>query len=129
MNRIVLAMIAVIVLLGFTTRDSASTSTPPVFSADDESAVRSLVNEFANTWNRHDMKAMHELDTEEVEWINVVGHYWRGKTTVYKGHVAIHKGMSATTNTSVESTSIRSIAPTVAVAVATLHFVPAPDPR
>jgi uncharacterized protein (TIGR02246 family) len=131
MNRTVLAMLAVgvIVLLGFTTRDSAMTNTPPVFSADDESAVRALVTEFANTWNRHDMKAMHELDTEDVEWINVVGHYWRGKTTVYKGHVAIHKGMSATTSASVESATIRSIAPTVAIAVATLHFVPAPDPR
>jgi uncharacterized protein (TIGR02246 family) len=82
----------------------------------------------SNTRNRHDMKAMHELDTE-VEWINVVGHCWRGKAAIYQCHVAIHKGMSATTNTSVESTSIRSIAPTVAVAVATLHFVPAPDPR
>ena len=93
MNRIVLAMLAVIALSGCTTRDSAMTNTPPAFSADDESAVRALVNEFANTWNRHDMKAMHELDTEDVEWINVVGHYWRGKATVYKGHVAIHKGM------------------------------------
>jgi hypothetical protein len=29
--------------------------------------VRSVVKEFANTWNRHDMKAMHELDTDDVE--------------------------------------------------------------
>lgn len=129
MNRIVLAMFAAIVLSGFTTRDSASANTPPAFSSDDESAVRSLVNEFANTWNRHDMKAMHELDTEDVEWINVVGHYWRGKATVYKGHVAIHKGMSAKTSMSVESVTIRSIAPTVAVAVATMHFGASLDPR
>ena len=129
MNRTVLAMLAVIALSGCTTRHSAMTNTPPAFSADDESAVRALVNEFANTWNRHDMKAMHELDTEDVEWINVVGHYWRGKATVYKGHVAIHKGMSATTSASVESATIRSIAPNVAIAVATMHFVPAPDPR
>ena len=129
MNRTVLAMLALIALSGYTAGDSAMTNTQPTFSADDESAVRALVNEFANTWNRHDMKAMHELDTEDVEWINVVGHYWQGKATVFKGHVAIHKGMSATTNLSVESASIRSIAPTVAVAVATLHFVPAPDPR
>ena len=129
MNRIVLAMIAVIAVSGFTTRDSAITKTPPAFSADDESAVRSLVNEFANTWNRHDMKAMHELDTEDVEWINVVGHHWRGKTNVYKGHVAIHKGMSATTSMSVESATIRSIAPTVAVAVATMHFGASTDLR
>jgi uncharacterized protein (TIGR02246 family) len=75
------------------------------------------------------MKAMHELDTDDVEWINVVGHHWRGKTNVYKGHVAIHKGMSAGTSASVESMSIRSIAPTVAIAVATMHFGPSPDPR
>src|SRR5664279_6646403 len=129
MNRTVLAMLAVIALSGCTTRHSAMTNTPPAFSGDDESAVRSLVNEFANTWNRHDMKAMHELDTEDVEWINVVGHYWRGKANVYKGHVAIHKGMSATTTASVESATIRSIAPTVAIAVATMHFGPSLDPH
>jgi len=129
MNRIVFAMLAVIALSGYSTRDSAMTNTPRAFSDEDESAVRALVNEFSNTWNRHDMKAMHELDTEDVEWINVVGHCWRGKATVYKGHVAIHKGMSATTSSSVESATVRSIAPTVAVAVATMHFVPAPDPR
>jgi len=71
MNRIVLGMlaVAVIVLSRFATGDSAMTNTPPAFSADDESAVRALVNEFANTWNQHDMKAMHELDTENVEWM------------------------------------------------------------
>ena len=129
MNRIVLAMIGVIALSGFTTRDSAMMNTPPAFSAEDESAVRALVNEFANTWNRHDMKAMHELDTDDVEWVTVVGHYWRGKTNVYKGHVAIHKGMCATTTASVESATIRSIAPTVAIAVATMHFGPSLDPH
>lgn len=129
MNRIVLAILAVIALSGYSVRDSARTDTPPVFSAEDELGVRSVVNEFVNTWNRHDMKAMHELDTEDVEWINVVGHYWQGKATVYKGHVAMHKGMSATTSISVESATVRSIAPSVAVAVATMHFVPAPDPR
>jgi uncharacterized protein (TIGR02246 family) len=129
MNRTVLVMLAVAALSGCTPRDSATTTTPPAFSADDESAVRTLVNEFANTWNRHDMKAMHERDTDDVEWINVVGHHWRGKATVYKGHVAIHKGMSAKTTMSVESATIRSIAPDVAVAVATMHFGSSPDPR
>jgi len=129
MNRVVLAMLMVVALSGCTTRDPATTNAPPALSAEDESAVRALVNEFANTWNRHDMKAMHELDTEDVEWINVVGNYWRGKATVYKGHVAIHKGMNATTSASVESATIRSVAPTVAIAVATMHFGASLDPR
>jgi uncharacterized protein (TIGR02246 family) len=129
MNRIVLAMIAVSALSGFTTPASARMNTPAAFSAADESAVRALVNDFASTWTRHDMKAMHELDTDDVEWINVVGHHWRGKANVYKGHVAIHKGMCATTTASVESATIRSIAPNVAIAVATMHFGPSLDPH
>ena len=58
-----------------------------------------------------------------------LGHHWRGKATVYKGHAAIHKGMYAKQSMSVESAAIRSIAPTVAVAVATMHFGASPDPR
>ena len=46
-----------------------------------------------------------------------------------QGHVAIHKGMSAKTSMRVESATIRSIAPSVAVAVATMHFGPSLDPR
>ena len=129
MNRTVLATLAVIALSGCTTRDSAMTNTPPALSADDESALRALVNGFANAWNQHDMNAMRELDTEDVEWINVVGHHWRGKVNVYKGHTAIHNGMSAGTSMSVESATIRSIAPNVAIAVATMHFGASPDPR
>jgi uncharacterized protein (TIGR02246 family) len=129
MNRIVVAMLVVTALAGFTIEGSPVTPTQQGLSADDESAVRALVDQFANTWNRHDMKAMHELDTDDVEWINVVGHHWRGKTTVAKGHTAIHKGMSAQTTMRVESAAIRSIAPAVAVAVATMHFGASPDPR
>src|SRR4051794_29377804 len=55
MKRIVLAVVAVIAMSGFAIRDYAMTSTPPPLSAEDESAVRALINEFANTWNRHDM--------------------------------------------------------------------------
>jgi uncharacterized protein (TIGR02246 family) len=129
MKRTLLAMLAVTSLSGCSAQNPEMTRTPQALSGDDESAVRGLVNEFANTWNRHDMKAMHELDTEDVEWINVAGHHWRGKATVYKGHDAIHKGLMANTNMSVETALIRPIAPTVAVAVATMHFGPSLDPR
>jgi uncharacterized protein (TIGR02246 family) len=107
---------------------SDTTSAPPAFTADDESAVRALVSEFANTWNRHDMKAMHELDTEDVEWVNVVGNHWRGKAAVYKGHDTIHRTIFANTSMSVEQTAIRSIARDVAMAVAMMTFGPVITP-
>ena len=104
------------------------TSTPTALTTEDESAVRALVDEFANTWNRHDMKAMHELDTDDVEWINVTGNDWRGKATVFKGHDTIHRTIFAKTRMSVEQTAIRPIAANVAVAVATMTFGPVITP-
>jgi uncharacterized protein (TIGR02246 family) len=129
MKRTVFAMLTAAAMSGSCATNAQMTRTPQGFSADDESAVRALVDEFANTWNRHDMKAMHALNTDDLEWINVVGHHWRGNTTVTKGHTAIHKGMSAQTTMRVESATIRSIAPAAAVAVATMHFGASPDPR
>ncbi len=90
----------------------------------DESAMRAVISEFASTWNRHDMVRMHELDTEDVEWINVTGNHWRGKAAVYKGHDTIHRTIFAKTEMSVESAVMRVIAPDVAVAVATMKFGP-----
>jgi uncharacterized protein (TIGR02246 family) len=100
----------------------------PALSSEDETRVHAVVAGFANTWNRHDMKSMHELDTDDVEWINVVGNHWRGKDAVYKGHDAIHRTIVAKTNMSVEDTVIRAIAPGVAVAVATMKFGPTITP-
>ena len=31
------------------------------------------------------MEAMHRLNTEDVEWVNVSGNHWRGNPAVYKG--------------------------------------------
>lgn len=143
MNRMLVMTVAVIALVGCATTPPSSESRSGMarLTAADESAVRAVLLELAKSWNEHDMNAMHIIDTEDVEWINVVGHYWRGKTNVYKGHAAIHqqvpvtvtnpgsKGMAAGTSMRVESATIRSIAPGVAVAVATMHFGASLDPR
>lgn len=131
MKRTVVALLAlaVIVLTGFTMRDSGTAATQSGFSADDKAAVQGIVNTFANSWNSHDMKAMHEIDTDDVEWINGVGNDWKGKDMVLKGHSAIHKGMFAKQTMSVESMAVRPLAPNVAVAVAVMHFSSANDPR
>ena len=94
----------------------------------DESAVRAVVSEFASTWNHHDMLGMHELDLDDVEWINITGNHWRGKAAVYKGHDSLHRTIFAKTKMSVDSAVVRVIAPDVAVAVATMTFGPVITP-
>jgi uncharacterized protein (TIGR02246 family) len=97
---------------------------PPALTADDEAAVRAVVSEFAKTWNRHDMEAMHRLNTGDVEWVNVTGNHWRGNPDVYKGHDTIHRTIFANTSMSIEGVVVRAIASDVAVAVATMKFGP-----
>jgi uncharacterized protein (TIGR02246 family) len=103
---------------------------PPVVALDasDEAAVRTLVAEFAKTWNVHDMNAMHDLDSDDVQWINVSGNHWRGKATVFKGHDAIHRTVYAKSPMSVDKLEVRAIAPGVAVGVATMKFAASTTP-
>ncbi|MEO6280643.1 SgcJ/EcaC family oxidoreductase [Roseateles sp.] len=106
----------------------AKLANPPL-SAADEGAVKALTGSFVDAWNRHDMKALHDIDTDDVQWLNVVGHSWVGKTTVYRGHSAFHKRIASHSTVRIEQLDIRPLAPGVAVAVAVMHFrdVPGPD--
>ena len=125
------AVLAVITVSGCLNRESAVTNTQPMSSAlspDEQLAVRAVVAGFADTWNRHDMNAMHALDTDDVEWINVTGNHWRGKAAVYKGHDNIHRTIFAKTQMNVLDTSTRPIAPGVALVVATMMFSPVITP-
>lgn len=42
----------------------------------EEAAVRAVLAGFERSWNRHDMRAMHDLYTDDVEWVNVAGNHW-----------------------------------------------------
>ena len=97
-------------------------------STQDEEAVRGMVAEFAKTWNRHDMQAMHALNTDDVEWITITANHWRGNPAVLKGHSTIHRTIFAKTDMGVEKILVRSIAPGVALAVATMTFGPVTTP-
>lgn len=97
-------------------------------SSEDQAAVRAVVARFADAWNRHDMKAMHDLNTADVEWINVTANHWQGNPTVFKGHDTIHRTVFAKTTMSVDKTSVRAVDPDVALAVATMKFGPVVTP-
>jgi hypothetical protein len=79
MHRIVFAILALALAVpsAVAQQPQKATTLPPALSADDETAVQGLVNGFAGAWNRHDMKAMHDLDTDDMEWVNVVGQHWQ----------------------------------------------------
>ena len=125
MNR---TIIALLFLAAFAADTPNSAAQSHALAGNEEAAIRAVVAEFAKSWNRHDMKAMHELNTNDVEWINVSGNHWRGNADVYKGHDAIHRTVFANTGMSIEGVTVRPLTPDVAVAVTTMKFGPHVSP-
>jgi uncharacterized protein (TIGR02246 family) len=52
----------------------------------DEKLVESQVNLMISDWNTHEFKNMDLYTTEDVEWINIVGMWWKGRRDVIKAH-------------------------------------------
>ena len=48
----------------------------------DEAEIRTTVMTMQGEWNRHDMAAFASHMTDDVEWVNVVGTWWKGKAQV-----------------------------------------------
>ena len=53
--------------------------------------VRSVVESFADSWNRHDMEALAGLFTQDAQFVNVVGLWWRGRDEIWGAHDFTHR--------------------------------------
>ena len=55
-----------------------------------EDAARRHVQEFANTWNRHDMPAFGALFADDADFVNVGGQWWKGRREIQRRHAYTH---------------------------------------
>lgn len=101
------------------TTDTTAGAAPSTAPAD-ELAARALIAAYEDAWNRHDMAAMGALLAEDVEWVNIVGMAWRGRAAVRSAHAAFHAGMFRDVPMRVVDARVRTLAPGVMTAVATI---------
>jgi uncharacterized protein (TIGR02246 family) len=85
----------------------------------EQQAVRAVVSAFEDAWNTHDPDAIAALLTEDAEWVNVVGWWWRGQSGVRQGFAWIHEGMFKSTPWHANSVSVRFPTPDTAIAIVT----------
>jgi len=100
-------------------------------SRADDQAVRKIVAGYEEAWNAHDMKALAKLFRKDAEWVNKVGMHWRGRDEIMIAHTAFHQTIFKNHTYRTDAVETRSVAPGVAVAVATETFdgFTAPDGR
>ena len=90
---------------------------PTAVPATDAAAIRAIIDGMTDAWNAHDTKAMVANMTEDVQWVNVVGMWWKGKAQVLQAHEAFHQTIFKHRQLHTpETVALRAITPDVVIA-------------
>jgi uncharacterized protein (TIGR02246 family) len=92
----------------------------------EELAVKQVISDFAGAWNRHDAKAMAGLHTEDVNFINIFGQWWKGRSEVEERLHSVHATAFARSKMLVNIEQVRFLASNIAVVHGTMELVDAP---
>ena len=81
----------------------------------DEQAIKNQLTAMFTSWNNHNYDDMKNYTTDDVDWVNVVGMWWKGRKEVQFAHQETHKIMFKNTALEQKQTTIRFITPDVAI--------------
>lgn len=56
--------------------------------ATDDAAIRELATRWEQAWNRHDMKQLFSLVTDDADFVNVGARHWKGRAQIEAEHAA-----------------------------------------
>ncbi len=78
--------------------------------------VTNVVQAFAACWNRHDMDAFAQLFSEDAEFVNVVGLWWKGRAEIKAAHEFTHQSIFKNSRLNIAEVSTRFPVPGIAIA-------------
>jgi uncharacterized protein (TIGR02246 family) len=82
----------------------------------EEASIRRMATRFAETWNQHDMEALAALFSEDADFVNVPGMYWKGRDQIRQEHARLHGLQFKESVLTVRSVTVRFLRPDVALA-------------
>ena len=97
-----------------------------VAAENEEVAVRKVIADFADAWDRHDVKAMVRLHTEDVDFVNIFGQWWKGWNEVEESLRRVHSTAFSKSRMLVNTELIKFLAPNVALVHGTMELLDAP---
>ncbi len=83
--------------------------------SQDKIAIEKQVDAVINSWNNHNYNDMKDYATEDADWVNVVGMWWKNRKEVQYAHQVFHIVMFQNTPLSKTSVHTRFITNDVAV--------------
>ncbi len=99
-------------ILATATGNDLTAQSPATLDQADDTEIRAALQGMDDAWNHHDMKAFVSCMADDVEWVNVVGMWWKGKAQVYQAHEAYHQTIFKTRQMHVpEHVELKLVAP------------------
>ena len=130
MNRTVLAVLAVIALSGCAVPLRSNQSILSQDPTEDEAAITKQVDAMIYSWNNHNYDDLKNYATEDTDWVNVVGMWWKGRKESQYAHQIYHNTIFKGSVCEKESVAVRFVTEDVAIAHVVWHFyggAPLPD--
>jgi uncharacterized protein (TIGR02246 family) len=81
----------------------------------EEKEIRAVEMGLQEAWNHHDMKAWANLFTEDADFVNVAGWWWKGRGEIEKKHTEIHAYIFRDSTLTIGEIQTRFLTPEIAV--------------
>jgi uncharacterized protein (TIGR02246 family) len=81
----------------------------------DENEIRKVEMGLQDAWNHHDMKAWASFFTEDADFVNVAGWWWKGRAEIENKHTAIHAYIFRDSTLTIDEVRTRFLTPEIAV--------------
>ena len=82
----------------------------------DEKLINSQIDALVTSWNNHDFDNFADYTTPDLDWVNIVGHWYKGQEENKTHLVALHKSIFKDVAYTKSITNIRFITKDVAIA-------------
>ena len=82
----------------------------------DEEAIRHRAEQFAETWNRHDMSTFASLFTEDSDCVTLGGDWLRGRDEIEQALVKLHATVFRESQLMITGVWVKFLRPDIAVA-------------
>ncbi len=91
------------------------TEEPAGSRAKDEQAIQKIIDDYAVTWNNHDMKASAALFSDDADCVVISGKHMKGRDEIFSYHDELHRGPFKDRRLSAQLKDLRFIRPDVAI--------------
>lgn len=87
----------------------------------DKAEINGLIDQLVSSWNTHDFSTMRNNSTPDLNWVNIVGIWWKDRETAVGAHYGIFNTMFNGVKFEKKSVALRAITNDVVIANLLIH--------